>query len=131
MKRVLLVALVLMILLSGMIAVADDTTYTNYLLSGGSSGKKNTSHVKKTETGSAENTVTYLSRTLSENDPVITKVRRSSDGQPVTSAKEVTALGVYYMGYGSSYGQTEKKYYMKMQNTTGSPDVTISGTFKP
>lgn len=131
MKKMLALIIAIVTLITIAAAIAQDATYTNYLLSGGINGKKNTAKVKKEVTGSARNVVTYISRTLSNTDPVITKVRRASDGAPVTSAHEVIATGTYYLGYGSNYGQTNIKYYMKMQNTTGSPDVTISGTFTP
>lgn len=113
-------------------ALAED--YTDYykVLSDGINGKKNTNSVTKGAAGSAQNDVYSLSRTLSSDDPVIAKVRYGKNGNPVTDASNITKETLYYMSYEYyEKGIVGDKYYMKMQNTTGSAAVTISGRFTP
>ena len=130
MKKIIAMMLAAVLLLTMALVFAEDAYYSK-TLSGGIKNKQQTRYVTKDVSGAAQNDVTYLSRTLTKDDPVVTKVRRGSDGDPVTSAKNVTATTTYSMAYGKNKGKLNKQYYMKMQNTTGSPDVGIKGTFTP
>ena len=86
----------------------------------------------KGATGSAKNEVYTLSRSLSTNDSIVGKVRYGANGNPVTDVCDVTNTSTYYMSYEyHEKGVVGKKYYMKMQNTTGCADVTVSGRFTP
>lgn len=121
-----------MILSTFSYALADN--YTDYYkdLSGGINGKQNTEKVTKGATGSAQNEVYTLSRSLSSDDPIVGKVRYGANGNPVTDVCNVTNTSAYYMSYEyHEKGVVGKKYYMKMQNTTGCADVTVSGRFTP
>ncbi|MEG0049795.1 MAG: hypothetical protein RR865_11575 [Clostridia bacterium] len=122
---------VMLLILAASSAFAASTTYYKNL-SGGINGKQNTAKVQKGAVGSAENKVTVLSRGLGSSDPIIAKVRYGANGNPVTDASNITAEKTYYMSYKyNEKGKVKKTYYMKMQNTTGTDDVSITGTFKP
>lgn len=102
------------------------------LLSGGINGKQNTNKVVKGDAGSAKNKVISLSRYLYPDEPVIAKVRYGANGNPVTDASSIRSKITYSMAYKyNEKGIVGKKYYMKMQNTTGSEEVTIRGIFTP
>lgn len=134
MKKLLSLAMAALLVLSicsYALAASEGTPYY-YTLSGGVNGKRNTAKVEKESTGAAENVVDYLSRTLADDEPVIMKVRYGANGNPVTDGRDIFVEDTYYMAYTRNEGGVVgKTYYMKMQNTTGSEDVTVSGNFTP
>lgn len=136
MKRyicMLLAALMLMTMVCASALAAGETTCDYYeLLQNGINGKKQTNNVTKGAAGSATNNVTQLSRTLHTSDPVVMKVRYAANGNAVSDQLNVRMVASYSMGYTKNEkGIVGKQYYLRMQNTTGSEPVYVTGKFTP
>lgn len=133
MKKFVCVVMVVM-MLTAIYPASFADNYTIYYknLSGGINGKQNTDKVTKGASGSAINDVNMLSRSLTFDDPVVAKIRYGANGNPVSDASNIRLEITYTMAYKYyEKGIVGKTYYLKMQNTTGSDDVKISGRFTP
>lgn len=132
MKKFIALLLVAIMVFPVIVAIAETTPEYAYELKNGINGKKNSAKAKKeTNYRVATNHVIYLSRKLSNNDPVVTKVRRGDNGNPASSISNVKTAENYYPAYNQNEGVVGRKYYLKMQNTTGSSPVVVRGTFTP
>jgi len=133
MKKGFVVFLVLAMLLSMVVmALADTSTFTNFVLDNGVDGKKNTLSAKKSGADGTAPTVTFTKLAgATQSGPIVVRARRSRDGAAATGLGEYYTLGEHKGKYNSGFGLQGELYYLVMQNTTGGPRITASGTFVP
>lgn len=133
MKKGFVVFLALAMLLSTVVvALADTATFTNFVLDNGVNGKKNTASVKKSGADGTAPTVTFVKLTgATQSGPIVVRARRSRDGAAATGLGEYYTLGAHKGKYKSGFGKQNELYYLVMQNTTGGPRITASGSFVP
>ena len=132
MKRMIAIVFAFIMLLGiAATALADTATFTNFVLSNGVNGKKQTSNVKKSSsTGIYPTTVVTSISGATSSAPMVARVRLNT-GDKATNTFKVYVTNTYWCAWLSGYGKKGDYYNLRMQNTTGGPTITVSGTFTP
>lgn len=122
---------VIMLLTIAAVALADTASFTNFQLSNGVNGKQQSPTVTKTTaTNYSSKTVISSISGATASEPMVACVRHEN-GNRASGTFNISSTGTYWGTWKSGYGQSGDRYFLRMQNTTGGPTVTVSGTFTP
>lgn len=96
----------------------------------GHGGGRITESVTKGSAGAAVVNVTNVSN--GSDYPVYVRIRRTSDNAYASQLSNITGTGRKTLSYLSGYGQTSKKYYMRMQTDSNSGySASVVGNWTP
>ena len=130
-KTMAIVLAVIMLLGIATTALAETAKFTNFKLSNGVDGKQQSPTVEKTtETNYSSKTEITSIKGATASEPMVARVRRE-DGKRASGSFDVSAKGTYWNTWYSGYGTKGERYYLRMQNTTNGPTITVSGKFTP
>lgn len=136
MKRLLSVLLIVVMLFAlSATAMAGSVTFIGFVLENGVNGKRVSGSAEKAgETGTQFNLTISSISGATKAEPMVCNVYNANNKKVSAKAGNISRTGSWdrdYAGKNGAKGIKGNQYHLKMQNTTGGPEITVTGTLTP